>query len=157
MQANLRQDAPGFDKHHWPALAAKARAAEAARALRREPGVLKASGATAEHLQIKFPLGLMVVFRSATRAGGLATWLLSVVAVGILLGAIGFVLSQAVRQGDASRRAMALQAEVDWRCRALLLRPQRERCVVLVQERQPWDSAGVRALVHEAGSATVGP
>lgn len=83
----------------------------------------------------------------------LAAALLAGVAVLGLLWAIGLVMRQAVRQGEAGRRAMAIQAEADWRCRTLRPRLERERCLVLVQERQPWDSAGVQELVIEAGSA----
>ena len=90
-------------------------------------------------------------------AGAAAAWLLSAMAVLSLLGAIGLVLSQGVKQGDAGRRAMALRAEIDWRCRALIPRVQREHCAALVQERQPGDSAGVQALVHEVRSAAVRP
>ncbi len=129
----------------------------AAQAPMRNPLALNAPGTAAPALRIKFPQGQMAERHGVFCARSLAGWLLLAVAVLSLLGAIGLVLSQAVRQGDASRRATALQAEVDWRCRALLPRHQRERCVVLVQERQPWDSPGVQALVHEAGSAGVGP
>lgn len=81
----------------------------------------------------------------------LAVALLAGLAVLGLLWAIGLVMRQAVRQGDAGRRAMALQAEADWRCRTLRSRLHRERCMVLVRERRPWDGAGVQELVIEAG------
>lgn len=81
----------------------------------------------------------------------LAVALLAGLVVLGLLWAIGLVVRQAVRQGDASRRAMALQAEADWRCRTLRPRLHRERCLALVRERQPWDSTGVQELVIEAG------
>jgi hypothetical protein len=87
----------------------------------------------------------------------LAVALLAGLTVLVLLWAIGLVMRQAVRQGDAGRRAMALQAEADWRCRALQPRTVRERCLALVRERKPWDSAGVQALVLEAGSARSRP
>jgi hypothetical protein len=74
-----------------------------------------------------------------------------------LLWAIGLVVRQAVRQGDAGRRAMALQAEADWRCKALRPRLEREHCLRLVRDRQPWDSAAVQALVLEARSAPQRP
>ena len=92
-----------------------------------------------------------------SHAGSVAAWLLAAMAVLSLLGAIGLVLSQAVKQGDASRRAMSLRAEIDWRCRALIPRLQREHCAALVQERQPGDSASVQALVLEVRSAAVRP
>lgn len=87
----------------------------------------------------------------------LAVALLAGMAVLGLLWAIGLVVRQAVRQGDAGRRAMALQAEADWRCRTLRPRLERERCLALVRERQPWDSAGVQELVIEAGTAPPRP
>ncbi len=74
-----------------------------------------------------------------------------------LLWAIGTAVRQAVRQGVEGRRATALQAEADWRCRTLRIRPERERCLALVRERKPWDSAGVQAIVIESGSASSPP
>jgi hypothetical protein len=90
-------------------------------------------------------------------ARSLAGPLLAGLALLGLLGAIGLVVSQAVRQGDAGRRAMAVQAEADWRCRVLKARSQREHCQALIQEHKPWGSAGVQALVEQAGSAAAGP
>lgn len=108
------------------------------------------AGAAAPALRIKLPPGLAFARRHGFDARSLAGSLLSALAVLGLLGAIGLVMREAVRQGDASRRAMALQAEVDWRCRALKARLQREHCVALVRERKPWDSAGVQTIVQEA-------
>lgn len=114
-------------------------------------------GALAPALRIKFPQGLVSVRQHLFGSRPLAASLLTALAVAGLLAAIGLVVSQAVRQGDASRRAMALQAEADWRCRALKPRLQRERCLALVQERKPWDSMGLQAVVHEASSTAVRP
>jgi hypothetical protein len=119
---------------------------------------LSTPGASAPTLSNKAPLrGLVVARPTRFDARSLTGSLLSALAVLGLVGAITLVVRQAVRQGEAGRRAMAVQAEADWRCRALKARAQRERCVALVQEHQPWDSAGVQALVQQAGSAAPRP
>ncbi len=107
-------------------------------------------GASAPALRIKPLPGLAFARGHTFDPRSLPGSLLSALAVLGLLGAIGLVMREAVRQGDASRRAMALQAEVDWRCRTLKARLQREHCVALVNERKPWDSTGVQAIVQEA-------
>jgi hypothetical protein len=80
-------------------------------------------------------------------------WVVALVAGLTVLGLLWTLVSvvqRSVSQGDATREAAALRAEAEWRCRALSPRLARERCVVLVQERRPADSAAIQSLVSEA-------
>jgi hypothetical protein len=119
---------------------------------------LNTPGASAPDLRIKAPTrGLAFARGSNFGSRSLAGSLLSGLAVLGMVGAISLVVRQAVRQGEAGRRAMAMQAEADWRCRALKGRVQRERCQALVREHKPWDTAGVQALVVQARSDAARP
>jgi hypothetical protein len=69
-----------------------------------------------------------------------------------LLVAFTVVVRDAVRQGDTRRGAAALRVEATWRCQALRAPNQRERCLLLVRQQAPVDSAGLHALLITAGA-----
>lgn len=70
-----------------------------------------------------------------------------------LMVTFGLVVQDAVRRGEASRRANALLMEANWRCKALMTRPQRELCLQRYLQQLPGSSTGLRALVLEAAAS----
>ena len=67
-----------------------------------------------------------------------------------LIAALAGTFRQAVRQGEAGRRAMAAQVEADWRCRALRSRSERERCLAWVRADPPASTDDLIGLEQEA-------
>ncbi len=70
----------------------------------------------------------------------------------VLCGGLGYVVQQAVRQGETARRATALQHEASWRCQALRERARRGACLERFRTEQPADSERLQAMVAEAAA-----
>lgn len=85
--------------------------------------------------------------------GGWVTLIAAAVLTALLAGliaALAGTFRQAVRQGEAGRRAMAAQVEADWRCRALRLRSERDRCLAWVRADPPASTDDLIGLEQEA-------
>ncbi len=78
--------------------------------------------------------------------------LLLMLLVGALLQRLVDVAQRSVAQAQARQAAQALQAEAQWRCRALRPAATRQRCLVLLHEHPPADAAGIQALLDAAAS-----
>jgi hypothetical protein len=74
------------------------------------------------------------------------------VGVVALCGGLGFVVQQAVRQGETARRAQALLHEATWRCQTLRDRDSRSACLQRYRAEQPADSERLQAMVADAAA-----